>query len=153
MLALMAVLGRFYAAPLIAQVRAAIVQDRDSVARNFYQEVESCFNVPNPCVIPFATVPAGKRLIVKQVSTLVTLPAPGTLADVELRGANGSGVFQFIPIVAAPGNFGGQFQYTAHAEVLASFEAGQTPNVDIFVASNANFTGLASISGYMIDIP
>jgi hypothetical protein len=104
-------------------------------------------------VIPFATVPAGKRLIITQVSTLVTLPAAGTLADVELRGANGSGVFQFIPIVAAPGNFGGQFQYTAHAQVLASYEAGQTPNVDVFVASIANFTGLASISGYMIDIP
>ena len=153
MLALMAVLGKFYASPLIAQVRAAIVQDRDSVARNFYQEVESCFNVTNPCVIPFATVPAGKRLIVKQVSALVTLPAPGTLADLELRGANGSGVFQFIPIVAAPGNFGGQFQYTAHAEVLASYDAGQTPSVDAFVASTAPFTTLASISGYMIDIP
>ena len=60
-LVLLAVLGKFYAVPLVAQVRAAIVQDRDSKARNVYQEVESCFNVTNPCQITFAAVPAGKR--------------------------------------------------------------------------------------------
>lgn len=152
-LALLAVFGKFYAVPLIAQVRAALVQDRDSKARNVYQEVESCFNVTNPCVIPFASVPAGKRLIIEQVSALVTLPAAGTIADIELRGSGGSGVFQFLPVVASIGNFGGQFQYTTNQTVLASYDAGQAPNVDAFVASTAPFTMIASISGYMIDIP
>src|SRR5579872_1786447 len=154
-LVLLAVLGKFYAVPLAAQVRAAIVQDRDSKARNVYQGVESCFTVSNPCVIPFNTVPAGKRLIVEQVSALATLPtaAAGAIADIELRGANGSGVFQFLPVVPSIGNFGGQAQYTTNQTVLASYDAGQTPNVDTFVASGSTFTVLASISGYMIDIP
>jgi len=152
-LTLLAVLGHFYGKPLLAQVRAAIVQDRDSKARNIYQEVESCFIATNPCVIPFAPVPAGKRLIIEQVSALVTLPAAGTLADIELRGSGGSGVFQFLPVIASIGNFGGQFQYTTNQTVLASYDAGQVPNVDAFVASNSPFTMLASLSGYMIDIP
>ena len=151
-LVLLAVLGGYYAKPLLATV-AALVQDRDSKGRNVYQEVESCFNVTNPCQIAFATVPAGKRLIIEQVSALVTLPEANTVADVELRGAGGSGVFQFLPVVASIGNFGGQFQYTTNQTVLASFDAGQVPNVDAFVASNSPFTMLASISGFMIDIP
>jgi hypothetical protein len=151
-LALLAVLGKFYAVPLVAQVRAAIVQDRDAKARNIYQSVQNCFNVTNPCQVTFAAVPAGKRLIVEQVSALVTLPtaAAGTIADIELRGAS---VFQFLPIVAAPGNFGGQVQYTTNQTVLAAYDAGQVPQVDTFVASGATFTVVASISGYMIDIP
>jgi hypothetical protein len=151
-LALLAVFGKFYAVPLVAQVRAAIVQDRDSKARNIYQSVQNCFNVTNPCQVTFAAVPAGKRLIVEQVSALVTLPtaAAGTIADIELRGAS---VFQFLPIVAAPGNFGGQVQYTTNQTVLAAYDAGQVPQVDTFVASGATFTVVASISGYMIDIP
>jgi hypothetical protein len=154
-LVLLAVVGKFYAVPLAAQVRAAIVQDRDSKARNVYQEVESCFNVANPCAIPFAAVPAGKRLIVEQVSALVTLPAAaaGSVADIELRGSGGSNVFQFLPVIASIGNFGGQAQYTTNQTVLASYDAGQVPNVDAFVATNSSFTMVASISGYMIDIP
>ena len=151
-LALLAVLGKFYAKPLIAQVKAAIVQDRDSKARNIYQALNSCSNVTNPCQIDFAAVPAGKRLIIEQVSAIVTLPpvAGNSLAGVELRGGN---VFQFLPLVAAPGNFSGQVQYSTNQTVLASYDAGQVPQVDTFVASGSTFSVLASISGYMIDIP
>jgi hypothetical protein len=154
-LALLAVLGSYYAKPLLAQVRAALVQDRDSPARNVYQVLNSCFNVTNPCVIAFSAVPAGKRLIIQQVSVLVTLPSTsaGDIADVELRGSGGSTVFQFLPVVASIGNFGGQAQYTSNQTVLASYDAGQVPNVDVFVASNDGFSVVASISGFMIDIP
>jgi hypothetical protein len=154
-LALLAVLGKFYAVPLVAQVRAAIVQDRDAKARNFYQSVQSCFNVNNPCVIDFPAVPTGKRLIIEQVSAVATLPtaAAGTIDLIELRGAGGSNVFQFLPVTASIGNFGGQVQYATNQTVLAAYDAGQIPEVDTFVASGSTFTVLASISGYMIDIP
>ena len=151
-LALLAVLGKFYAKPLIAQVKAAIVQDRDSKARNIYQAVNNCYNITSPCQVAFGAVPAGKRLIIEQVSAIVTLPpvAGNSLAGVELRGGN---VFQFLPLVAAPGNFSGQVQYSTNQTVLASYDAGQVPEVDTFVASGSTFTTVASISGYMIDIP
>jgi len=149
-LMLCAVLGKYYAVPAIAQVRAAITQDRDQRARNYYQAVLSCSNVPSPCQIVFPAVPAGKRLVIEHVSTLTTLPTGATVADVELRGGN---VFQFLPIFAAPGNFGGQVQYTTNDTVLAYYDVAQTPNVDVFSPTGSNFSVVASISGYTIDIP
>jgi hypothetical protein len=79
--------------------------------------------------------------------------AAGSVADIELRGSGGSNVFQFLPVIASIGNFGGQAQYTTNQTVLASYDAGQVPNVDAFVATTSSFTMVASISGYMIDIP
>jgi hypothetical protein len=149
-LALLAVVGKFYAAPALAQVRAAIVQDRDQRGRNFYQSTSNCQNVTSPCVIAFQAVPAGKRLIIEHVSALGKMSAANTLAEVELRGGL---VFQFLALTAAPANYPGQFSYIADAQVLAAYDVGQVPSVDMFSTSGSLFTGVASISGYMIDIP
>lgn len=150
-LALLAVVGKFYAAPAMAQaVRAAIVQDRDQRGRNLYQSTLNCQNATNPCVIAFPAVPAGKRLIVEHVTALAVMPAANTLADVELRGGS---IFQFLPLTANLANFAGQFEYTTNQPVLAAYNAGEIPNVDAFSTSGAQFTVLATISGYMIDIP
>jgi hypothetical protein len=144
------VLGKFYAPPLMAQVRAALVQDRAAEGRNLYQAVNRCNHSPDPCVITFPAVPAGKRLIVKQVSALASMAEANSLVSIQLRGAS---VFQFLPLVASPGNFTNQFDYTASGSVLASYDASQAPNVDAFAATGNPFTVVASISGYMIDIP
>ena len=149
-LALLAVLGEFYAPPLMAQVRAALVQDRDSVGRNLYQSVNNCSNVTNPCVIAFPAVPAGQRLIITQVSALLIMPPGVTPLNAELRGAN---VFQFLPAIATPGNFAGESDYVVNQTVLASYDAGQSPEVAVFVPSPSAFSAEASISGYMIAIP
>jgi hypothetical protein len=69
-LAVMAVLGHFYAKPLLAQVRAALVEDVDQPARNFVQVLQTPIAVPaftTTGVIvsaPFYVVPANKRLTV-----------------------------------------------------------------------------------------
>jgi hypothetical protein len=128
------------------------VQDRDSQARNFYQAVVSNGPCTGTCVVSYPVVPTGKRLIVQQVSTLVTFSeaGAGAPADIELRGGN---VFQFLPITPAPANFGSQTQYLAHAGVLAAYDSGQNPMVDVFVPSVSAYSALAAISGYMIDIP
>lgn len=149
-LAVLAVIGKFYAAPALAQVRAALVQDRDQRGRNFYQEVQNCQNAVSVCVISFAAVPAGKRLIIEHVSALARMTAADTIPDIELRGAS---VYQFLLPKATPGNFAGQFAYTTNEPVLASYDAGQTPQVDGFSTSSAPFLIVASISGYLIDIP
>ena len=149
-LALLAVLGKFYAQPLMAQVRAALVQDRDNVGRNLYQQVNSCNGVVNPCVINFPAVPAGQRVVITQVSALLVLPTGVAPLNAELRGA---GVFQFLPAIAVPANFSGESDYVVNQTVLASYDAGQVPEVAVFVPSSSAFTALASISGYMITIP
>jgi hypothetical protein len=124
--------------------------DRDATGRNLYQAVSNCSNVPNPCVIAFPAVPAGKRLVITHVSALAVMPSATALVVVELRGGN---IFQFLPSVASPGNFTGQFDSIVNQEVLAAYEVGQTPEVDGFAATVSTFTVVASISGYMIDVP
>jgi len=60
-LALLAVLGKFYAEPLFAQVRAALVSSIDEPARAPYQVTfnGSCFR---PCFLEAQPVPPNKRL-------------------------------------------------------------------------------------------
>ncbi len=151
-LALLAVIGKFYAVPLYAQVRAAITQDRDAPARNPFQDHLWNHTGTSPCQVIFGNVPAGKRLVIQQVSVLATYDLGGASgpADIELRGA---GVFQFLPITPAPNNYGAETQFTAHAGVLAYYEAGQAPEVDVFTPNSNPLQVLASISGYTIDVP
>ncbi len=65
-LALVAVLGKFYAQPVMAQVRAALVQDVDQPARAPFQAVVPV-NINNftNTLVP---IPTGKRLVVDFVS-------------------------------------------------------------------------------------
>jgi len=81
-LALLAVLGHYYAKPLLAQVRAALVQDADNPARHPYsQEVgtEDCDRLG--CSIRFPAVPPGKRLVVQQVNGFVSPTSISTIVD------------------------------------------------------------------------
>jgi len=130
-------------------------QDVDNAARNFYQATNSTGGCSGTCVVTFPAVPGSKRLIVQQVSSLVTIGVTGATppADVELRESTGWPVFQFIPVVATPANFGGQTQFTAHAGVLASYDSNQIPSVDAFIPSTQSYSVLATISGHMINFP
>ena len=63
-LALVAVLGHFYAKPLLAQVRAALVQNVDEPARHVWTMAG------NTGVNNTYTVPAGQTLVIEEVSSL-----------------------------------------------------------------------------------
>ena len=130
-------------------------QDVDNLARNFFQSTNSAGGCSGTCVVTFAVVPTGQRLIVRQVSSLVTIGVSGATppADVELRDFTGSLIYQFLPVVATPANFNNQTQFTAHAAVLASYDSGQIPTVDAFVPSNQPYQVLATISGELITYP
>lgn len=65
-LALLAVLGKFYAQPVMAQVRAALVQDVDQPARAPFQAVVPV-NINN-FNYTSVSIPTGKRLVVDFVS-------------------------------------------------------------------------------------
>jgi hypothetical protein len=77
-LALLAVLGRFYAVPVYAQVKAALVQNRDEKARNPYQARNNSLGTAGASRTAFAFVPAGKRLVIEHVRVLIrgVLPIP-----------------------------------------------------------------------------
>jgi hypothetical protein len=149
-LAVLAVVGKFYAVPAIAQVRAALTQDRDQRGRNIYQSQGVCFQVKNPCQITFPAVPVGQRLIIEHASTINIMQSATALNGVQLR--NGF-VYQFLLPTAAPGNYPGEFYFVSNDNVLLSYDAGQIPLAVVFATTSATFTSEVAISGYMITIP
>jgi hypothetical protein len=152
-LALLAVIGKFYAVPAIAQVRAAIVQNRDEPARNFYSSQLSCsINTSGYCVVDYPAVPTGKRLIIQHVSSIETMPAQNTITSIDLR-TKGGAIGAFMNALPGPANIAGAAYYSTNDNVLVSYDAGAQPEFIVFTTSSANFTTVAIISGYMIDIP
>lgn len=149
-LALLAVLGKFYAVPLIAQVRAAVVKNIDEKGRIPYQETQNgtCQVGSNRfCTVNFSAIPAGKRLVLEHVSALVNVFSPGVTAQ------------RAVLTVNAPGNYlpmqSDAYGATLNAQVLLYEDAGLTPPI-LHIALNGSSNGsdgvLATISGYLIDL-
>jgi len=91
----MAVLGSFYAKPLLAQVRAALVANIDEPARSPFQvtfngscPADSCFLVANP-------VPPNKRLHITHINAFTTVPFQAQLERVPAAGV--SDALAFLP--------------------------------------------------------
>ena len=152
-LALAAVLGKFYAVPALAQVRAALVQDRDNAARNYYQTFNlSCGYSVGICTTDLAVVPAGKRLVIKSISGEADMSAPNDLYRVALWAKNqwASAYLEF----SAPSLTGNNlYAHTFTHEVFAAFDAGQTPQLVVQSRGAGAFAWQAVVTGYMIDIP
>lgn len=80
--ALLAVAGHYFAKPLLAQVRAAIVSNMDDPGRVAYQSINSQGCGSNICRFTFGPVPAHHRLVVQRLSLFLfftTATAPSYL--------------------------------------------------------------------------
>ena len=75
-LALLAMLGHFYAKPLLAQVRAALVQNIDEPGRHPYQATVILDSAVNPFPF-FPDVPVGQRLVIEQIMVQAASPNYG----------------------------------------------------------------------------
>lgn len=150
-LVLLAVLGKFYAKPVLAQVRAALVQDVDQPARAPFQ-VTVPININNFTFSP-VTIPAGKRLVVDYVSlsgaaqTAGSYVQPIIILSSTITG-QGNSLFYFAPnpSVTAPGQYYSTQQTTIFADSLSVSPAfaGFTPT---FLAFNV------VLSGHLITVP
>jgi hypothetical protein len=152
-LALVAVLGKFYAVPVLAQVRAALVQDRDSKARSYYQTSNlSCGYAVSICSIDLPVVPAGKRLIIEHISGEADTSGANDLYRASLWAKNQwpAAYLEFGPANLTPNNL---YARPFNQVVLATFEAGQTPQLSLQTSGTGAFAWQAVISGYIIDIP
>ena len=139
-------------APALAQQKAALVQDRDQVGRDYYYAEGACSQATSQyCSVVFQTPPAGKRLMITRVNTLNLMTAPTSITSMDLRYQGGSVIAFLIPVVN-PGIFG-TTNYTSNDAILAKFDPGEIPQVLTFVTDTANFQMVAIITGYMIDIP
>jgi len=150
-LALLGVLGKFYAPPLMAQARAALVQDVDQPARAPFQ-VTVPININNFNYTP-VTIPTGKRLVIDYIS--MSGAAQTTGADIQpiiilsSSVAGGSNTLYYIAPQQSgtvPGQYYHAEQATIYADSLSVSPAfsGYTPS---FMAFNV------VISGHLISLP
>uniref|UniRef100_Q027D7 Uncharacterized protein n=1 Tax=Solibacter usitatus (strain Ellin6076) TaxID=234267 RepID=Q027D7_SOLUE len=151
LLALFAVLGKFYAPPLMAQVRAALVQDADQPARAPFQ-VTVPININNFTYTP-VTIPAGKRLVVDYIAASGAAQTSGAyiqpiiLLNSSVAG-NPSCLYYIGPQQSSttPGQYYHTEKTTIFADSLSLSPAfaGYTPT---FLAFNV------TISGHLVSVP
>jgi hypothetical protein len=156
--ACVAVLGHFYAKPLLAQVRAALVQNVDEPGRNPYQEVvfTICGGTQN-CNFSFSIVPPGKRLVVTHVNGFIDV-RNGTLPNANVESSFGGSQFAsiFIPGVRQTAS-ANSTRIVYNEAVLAYFGPGESPAgfYGLFSTTDTwptNGGGLMTLTGYYINL-
>ena len=128
------------------------VRDVDNPGRHPFQI--RMFPIGNGNASTNFTVPAGKRLVIEDISVFVSI-APGSTPEVTvLTSVGGAEAFHFVPAAFAGALFSGDDSYDGHA--LARFYADPGSTVRADVHSNpgaASIQADMSVSGYLIDLP
>jgi hypothetical protein len=155
-LAILATLGHFYAKPLMAQVRAALVSNVDDPGRIPYQLGRNFLDCnPGNCTVLFPSVPPGKRLVITNISgRIATSVAAGSLISPSVEANNaGKEVIVFLA-TTFQGTSEGQNLFVFNQPTHLFYAAGEEPIADVqFTAPNAPGTGTVSftLTGYMLD--
>ena len=149
-LMLFAVLGHFYAKPLLAQVRAALIKNIDERGRNPYLQFLPCYSqTTNSCTAFFPAVPVGMRLVVEHVSMSIDTPTPLSNVDIYGNGAQAS------PLLTVQGQDpSGNSIYIANQPLLTYYEAGQTPSIAVFAKTGpfVFVSGSVELTGYLVNL-
>jgi hypothetical protein len=165
----MAIVGSFTARPLIAQIKAAFVQNVDEPGRNPYASTvffANGFEFPAggvcgnaQCELHFQAVPAGKRLVVTNIIGNVYVDTPGVISPPLLfpLGNSAQGTTLFFPAGLMAGTYQGSNMLAISSEVKAYFEAGATPAISIIAIGNISPLGnrgstAITISGYLVNL-
>jgi hypothetical protein len=155
-LALLATLGVFYAKPLMAQVRAALVSNVDDPGRIPYQATSFCQLLGlNSCVANFPQVLAGKRLVVTHVSGRLEESLPGGSVVLVQVGRLGGSSFSATLPTTFQGNDIGFNHFVFNEPELEFYDAGQTPTGSLRLSTGApsepaSFV-IFTFKGYMLD--
>jgi len=138
-LTLLAVVGKFYAQPVMAQVRAALVQDVDQPARAPFQVTVTVNPVANFNYTQVA-IPAGKRLVIDYVSISgAAFSNSGAIQPIVILNSTLGGGQNSLYYLAPPANASLPTQYymaqptTIYADTLyvGPAFAGFTPTFDV----------------------
>jgi hypothetical protein len=146
-LALMAVLGKYYAVPALAQARAALIKNIDEKGRNPYIQSGflSCAAGTGLCDLFFPAVPSGKRLVIEQVSANINTSATPNATFLVVSGGT---YFTLAPSGSAASTF-----FAVNARVLAFYESGQTPVYRVAMPSSSPGVAIgATVAGYLVDL-
>jgi hypothetical protein len=143
----------------IAPARAAgtHVIENESLARSPYQSVAAvCINVAKAaCTLDFTPVPAGKSLVVVNVSCGWSLVHPSTVAATQLVATSGDVPLHYLPV-----QFIGSLvksasvtldNYIFDVQTSAVYNTGQTPEIIISTGNGAATWGggFCSLTGYL----
>jgi len=155
-LAALAGIGSYTAKPLLAQIKAALVQNIDEPGRNPYLSTIGlqCTNA-STCVQDFAPVPSGKRLVVTSITGNLYPASPGIVPILNLfkNGQQvGSGIA--VPTFIEAGTFSSFNIVGVNAQFNAFFEPGETPLIYVVATSNFGLGGGSlTLSGYLVSLP
>ena len=152
----LSVAGVFGAKPLMAQVRAALIQNVDEPGRNPYQETQFATCAGQNCNFTFEPVPAGKRLVLTHVNGYVDVKG-GTFPNSYLQSSFGGSQYATVFIPGEKGTvFSNSTRIVYNANVQAYFGPGEQPSAAYLLFSTPDlFNGgaLLSLTGYYVSLP
>jgi hypothetical protein len=153
-LAILALLGKFYATPVMAQaLRAVLVKNLDEKGRSPYMQFQgrSCPGGGNAvCDIVFPPVPAGKRLVVERVNGSVIFASSGVRIASLLTPQN---VIFFFPVRPTDLKVTSDPIVLVNESTLAYFESGEFPTFHLIFNDGSDVPVISStISGYLVDL-
>ncbi len=150
-LALLAVLGRFYAEPLLAQVRSALVKNIDEPGRRSFSLPIFCQDTGSCSSNSFVVQP-NTKLVIENVNFRMSLPH-GAFADVQLLDDNQGATHQFFLPYSLAFSVGQTDLYYVNQRLVAYFDAGRSGNVQINTGSaGAPIQVFGTITGYTVDL-
>jgi len=132
---------------LLAQVRAAIVKNVDEPGRTPYQATLTCHTGNNTiCFATAAPIPANTRLVLRHVGAEFDIAATKQIIQALITGASNGGAILTPRLMA---NNSTEDIWTSNEDVLAYYEAGETPGLQVAGGPADN---RAILSGYLIDL-
>jgi hypothetical protein len=145
-----------------AQVRPALVKNVDEpglvpFSQTFQISITAC-SCQNCCFLTTAPVPAGKRLVITNVSGFFPLASAVNMGPVTVNAVDPS-PFNLVQLLALPVIFrtqwnGGDYPaYELNENVQTFVDAGKVVQLAVFHSSNWNFrTGAVTINGYLVSL-
>ena len=148
-LTLVAVIGGFYAAPVLAQViKAALIKNVDERGRVPFMMRVTCADTVS-CIGTGSNVPVGKRFVIEHISADTWVDSPGTITRFFVYDTNNSfSAFLHPELNSSPATAN---IYAINESGPFYVEAGVAPRI----RANGN-TGLiraeAWLTGYLVDL-
>ena len=144
--ALLGALGFSTTPRLMAQIRAALVKSVDEPGRSPYQATVSCNTGNNTLCVAFTDpVPVNMRLVLTHVGAEFDIASGKQIIQAVITGATNGGAILTPRLMANNGII--QDIWTSNDVVLAYYEAGQTPTLQVAGGPAQN---RAILSGYLV---
>jgi hypothetical protein len=145
---LLVILGKYYAKPLLAQVRAVLTSSIDDPGRIAYQSTAvntTCGGTSN-CVLQFASPPAGHRVVVQRMSGFFAATSHPAYFSVALGTSDSPFLAQFLTPVSANLDLS-----SFNEPVQAYFDSGKS--IQVVVGTDVQFSrqNIVTLSGYEVD--